>query len=84
MKKKIKLLKIRINNQEYLTKIINKYPKIKSGRKNYHDHYIRVLKNTLLTKFFTKNINHIDEMFIKKFEFRTNKKLIEINIDNKH
>ena len=48
MKKKIKSLKMRINNQDYLNKIINKYPEIKSGRKNYHDHYIRVLKNILL------------------------------------
>ena len=84
MNKKIKPIRIEINDQKYLYKIIEEYQKIKSGRKNYHDHYIRVLKNTLLTKFFTKNINHIDEMFIKKFEFRTNKKLIEINIDNKH
>ena len=43
-----------VAHQDYLNKIINKYPEIKSGRKNYHDHYIRVLKNTLLTKFFTQ------------------------------
>ena len=52
MNKKFKSLKVEINNQIYLNKIMKQYPKIKSGRKNYHDHYIRVLKNILLTDFF--------------------------------
>ena len=38
MNKKIKPLKIEINNQKYLHKIIKEYPKIKSGRKNYYNH----------------------------------------------
>ena len=60
MKKKIKSVEIRINDQDYLNRIIKHYPKIKSGRKNYYDHYIRILKNVLLTKFFTQNINDIE------------------------
>ena len=37
MKKKIKSLKIRINNQDYLNKIIKKYPEIKSIEKQHYD-----------------------------------------------
>ena len=82
--KKNKLLKIKINNQEYLDKIIEEHPKIKSGRKNYYDHYIRVLKNILLTKFFVENQNNSNVMFYNKFNFLINKKLIKINLDNKN
>ena len=82
--KKNKLLKIKINNQEYLDKIIEEHPKIKSGRKNYYDHYIRVLKNILLTKFFVENQNNANVMFYNKFNFLINKKLIKINLDNKN
>ena len=78
----MKSLKIKINNQNYIYEIINNYPKIKSGRKNYYDHYIRILKNILLTKFFTSNINETNEMFFNKFNYKINKTLIKINLDN--
>ena len=84
MKKKNKLLKIKINDQEYLDKIIKEHPNIKSGRKNYYVHYIRVLKNILLTKFFIENKHNIKAMFLNKFNFHINKKLIRINLDNKN
>ena len=42
MNKKIKPIEIAINDQKYLYKIIEEYPKIKSGRKNYYDHYFNV------------------------------------------
>ena len=84
MNKKIKPLKIEINNQKYLHKIIREYPKIKSGRKNYYDHYIRVLKNILLTNFFEKNINDAEKIFLNKFNFSYNKKFLKINLDRKN
>ena len=82
--KKNKLFKIRINDQEYLDQIIKEHPNIKSGRKNYYGHYIRVLKNILLTKFFIENQSNANAMFYNKFNFLIKKKLIEINLDNKN
>ena len=84
MNKKIKPLKIKINNQKYLHKIIREYPKIKSGRKNYYDHYIRVLKNILLTNFFEKNIDDTEKIFLNKFNFSYNKNFLKINLDRKN
>ena len=86
MNKKIKPIRIEINDQKYLYKIIEEYPKIKSGRKNYHDHYIRVLKNILLTDFFEKNIDDTEKIFLEKFNINYNKKSIKINLvkKNKH
>ena len=84
MNKKIKPLKIEINNQKYLNKIIKEYPKIKSGRKNYYNHYIRVLKNILLTNFFEKNIDDAEKIFLNKFNFSYNKNFLEINLDRKN
>ena len=79
MNKKIKPIRIEINDQKYLYKIIEEYPKIKSGRKNYRDHYIRVLKNILLTNFFEKNIDDTEKIFLEKFNINYNKKSIKIN-----
>ena len=86
MNKKIKSLSIKINDQRYLNKITKQYPKIKSGRKNYYDHYIRVLKNILLTNFFEKNIDDTEKIFLEKFNINYNKKSIKINLvkKNKH
>ena len=84
MNKKIKPLKIEINNQKYLHKIIREYPKIKSRRKNYYDHYIRVLKNILLTNFFEKNIDDPEKIFLNKLSFSYNKKFLKINLDRKN
>ena len=77
---KIKPLRIEINDQKYLYKIIREYPKIKSGRKNYFQHYIRVLKNILLTNYFEKNIDDTEKIFLSKFNFNYNKTSIEINL----
>ena len=83
MNKNIKSLKIKINNQIYLNKIIEAYPQIKSGRKNYYDHYIRVLKNILLTNFFEKNIEDTEKVFLNKFNFNYSKTYLKINSDIK-
>ena len=84
MNKKIKPIRIEINDQKYLYKIIEEYPKIKSGRKNYHDHYIRVLKNILLTNFFEKNIDDTKKIFLNKLNFKYNKTSIKIDLDKKN
>ena len=84
MNKKIKPLKIEINNQKYLHKIIKEYPKIKSGRKNYYNHYIRVLKNILLTNFFEKNIEDTKKIFLNKFNFHYNKTSNKIILNKKN
>ena len=83
MNKKIKPIEIAINDQKYLYKIIKEYPKIKSGRKNYYDHYIRVLKNILLTSFFEKNIDNAEKIFLEKFNINYNKTSIKINLGKK-
>ena len=83
MDKKIKTLRIAINDQKYLYEIIREYPKIKSGRKNYYDHYIRVLKNILLTNFFEKNIDDSEKIFLNKFNFNYNKSSVKIHLDKK-
>ena len=51
---RLKYTQIKINDQKYLFDIINKYPEVCSGRKNYPDHYKRVLKNILLSKAYQK------------------------------
>ena len=80
MGNKIKPLKIALNNQKYLYEIIKKYPNIKSGRKNYYDHYIRVLKNILLINYFENNIDDTEKIFLNKFYFNYNKTSIKINL----
>ena len=77
---KKKPLKVSINNQNYLYEIIRKYPNIKSGRKIYHGHYIRVLKNILLTNFFENNIDDMEKIFLNKFYFNCDKTSIKINL----
>ena len=84
MNKNFKSLKANIKDQSYLNKITKQYPKIKSGRKNYYNHYIRVLKNILLTKFFERNINDIEKIFLNKLYFKYNKKSIKIESDKKN
>ena len=40
--------------EEYLTKLIKKYPNISSGRKNYQFFYERLQKHMLIIKKFIK------------------------------
>ena len=84
MDKKINPLRLEINDQKYLYEIIREHPKIKSGRKNYHNHYIRVLKNILLTNFFEEKIDDPEIIFLNKFNFNYNKTSIKINLDKKN
>ena len=84
MNKKIKSLSIKINDQRYLNKITEQYPKIKSGRKNYYNNYIRVLKNILLTNFFEKYIDSTEKIFLNKLNFKYNKTSIKIDLDKKN
>ena len=43
-------------NQNYLNNLVSVNKKISSGRKNYQDHYNRILKNVILSKLFSKKI----------------------------
>ena len=53
---KFKKITIKKINQNYLINLITKNNKISSGRKNYKQHYERILKNVLLSKLFAKKI----------------------------
>jgi len=48
-------INVKIINQKYLYDVIRYYPDIRSGRKNYSAHYMRILKNIFLSKIFAKN-----------------------------
>ena len=61
-------IKIKKNNQEYVNDLIKKYPKIKSGRKNYKKHYYRILTNILLSKGFN-NLSKEKFFLSKKYMF---------------
>ena len=43
-------------DKEYILEIIKNYPKIKSGRKNYRDHELRINKIKKLILIFKKKI----------------------------
>ena len=67
-------------NQNYFDKILNDYPKIKSGRKNYKKQYIRILKNILITKFYIERIKNKKNILVKKFFFKKNKNHLKLII----
>ena len=50
-------IRIKKIDQKYLYEIIRCYPNINSGRKNYSNHYKRILKNIFLSKIYAKNRN---------------------------
>ncbi len=68
--------KIEITNQYYLKDLLKKYPSLKSGRKNYNNYYIRVLKNILMIKFFHLNKNHKKDIILDKFKFYRKKNFL--------
>ena len=73
-----------INNQKYIRDLIKQYPKISSGRKNFNDQNIRIIKNILLTKAF--NLLSMKKFFqySEKMEFFKEKKLITLKFKNKN
>jgi len=71
-------ISIKKNNQQYLSKIIKKFPKINSGRKNYKGQYIRVLKNLLLTQAYKIILKKKIEFLHSKISFKENNKYITI------
>ena len=42
------------NVPNYLYKLIKKFPEILSGRKNYKDQHLRIIKNINITKKYIK------------------------------
>ena len=78
MKNRIKTINIKKNDQVYLFKLIETYPKINSGRKNYKNQYYRVLKNILLSQAYNM-ISKKKFNFQKKFFFKEKNKFLSIN-----
>ena len=82
----MKYLKItqKKNNQKYIENLLKKYPQIGSGRKKYSEHYIRTLKNLLLTKAFDllQKKENISNYFNHMFVFINKKKIITLKIIN--
>ena len=72
--------------KNYIDLLINEFPEISSGRKNYQQFEIRVKKNIDLTKkmmnsvdiddFISKlkKINNYEDIFTKKSYFKNSKK----------
>ena len=77
MKNRIKTISIKKNNQSYLFKLIETYPKINSGRRNYTDQYNRVLKNILLSQAYN-TISNKKLNFQKKFSFKAKGEFLSI------
>tara|TARA_B100001769_G_scaffold254131_1_gene229698 strand:- start:740 stop:889 length:150 start_codon:yes stop_codon:yes gene_type:complete len=46
---------MKLSLPKYVTKLIKKFPDIASGRKNYKEHHIRIMKNLYLVKKYIKN-----------------------------
>ena len=74
-------LKIQINNQDYIKIILKKNPNISSGRKKYKEHYIRILKNILITKEYSLILkkNLTDKIFRKNKFVKDKKHLIMLS-----
>ncbi len=68
--------KIHITNQHYFKDLLKKYPSLKSGRKNYNNYYLRVLKNILILKFFKLNKNSKKDIMLNKFKFYRKKNFL--------
>ena len=73
---KIKNIQVQKKKQKYLYDLIDNFPNIASGRKNYRAQYDRILKNILLSKIFTTI--KIENFFIKKFAYIVKKNKILI------
>ena len=73
--KKIIIKKI---DQNYLKNLLLLNEKISSGRKNYDNHYNRILKNVLLSKLFSNEIMP----FKNNFKIIINKSYVAIISNN--
>ena len=77
-----KYLKLKINKIKYVKEIIKNYPGINSGRKNYYDQQLRVLKNILLAQAYEKQFKKKEGMFSNNLIFNKNAKFIKIQLDS--
>ena len=75
-------MKIKIQKQNYLKKILLEFPSLSSGRKNYDYQYLRILKNILLSKLFSSKLINKNTLFIKKCYFKKEKNFIKIDLNN--
>ena len=60
--------KLIIKDQDYFYKLLRQYPRIKSGRKNYKNHYERIIRNILLTKTYFKFFKNPNDIFNNKMK----------------
>ena len=81
MTKKIFKTSIKKHNQSYILDLINKYPKINAGRKNYKDQYTRVLKNILLAKAYSILLEGKFNNSFNNCKFEENKNNIIIKLN---
>tara|TARA_Y100001970_G_C14257661_1_gene876731 strand:- start:5672 stop:5902 length:231 start_codon:yes stop_codon:yes gene_type:complete len=73
----MKSIKINKTSKNYLNQLIENYPNLSSGRKNYEDFEKRILKNILLTKLMIKN-NNLDSFNKSKPSFIFTNKIAKI------
>ena len=78
MKKKLNEIKIKKISQRYILEIIKAYPKINSGRKNYHYQYKRVLKKILMAQANKIALIKKKELFSAEINFNENNKFLLI------
>lgn len=73
----MKHLKIKIEDQKYIKIIRSLNSNITSGRKNYNQQYLRVLKNILLAKKY-KYLSSKNNFYLKKNKFQKRGNILRI------
>ena len=72
-------LKIKKNIQKYFKRILELYPHISGGRKNYTQHYSRIVKNLLLSKYFKMHFKEkTNKYLLTKLYFKDKKNSMSI------
>ena len=71
-------ISIKKQDQLYLLKIINKYPGINSGRKNYKSQYKRILKNLLMSQAYQVILKRKSSVLFSNYIFNENDKYLSI------
>ena len=77
-----KNLKLKIDEMKYLKEIIKNYPGINSGRKNYYEQQLRVLKNILLAQAYEKKFKKNEAIFSNNLIFNKSAKFIKIQLES--
>ena len=62
-------------------KILKNYPNINSGRKNYKDQYIRILKNLLLAQAYKIILKKETKWIFAEVKFQEDNKFLTIKFN---